>query len=235
MNNLQKGKLLKKKSILIFILISYSQIFSKKISPYESHLMTTLRNKNTSLQDFRAASHKIGSMLAHKTATHLFPKTRTVQTPLKITLTSKVFNEEIIIIPILRAGLALLPSFLECYPSAHIGIVGMKNNSKINTITTCYYENIPPITTSSNIVILDPVIATGSTALETLHILEKRNIQQEQIVYVSIVACKVGVEKIYEKYPHIKIIATNYDLVMDKEGWIRPGIGDFGDRYFGIN
>lgn len=194
-------------------------------------LITTLRDKNTSRLNFRHVTEQISLILASE-AGQLLPKSlKKVQTPLTETEGKQITNE-LVIIPILRAGLAMLPSFLRFYPDASVGFFGMRRDEETKH-PHLYYENLPKLSPNQNVIIIDPMIATGGSGILALKKLLGYNVPEESIIYVGIVAAPEGIANIQKLVPKAKLVVGHTDHHLNDEAFIVPGIGDFGDRYFG--
>lgn len=174
---------------------------------------TILRNRKSSTKDFRKATHEVAKVLAKEVANYV-PKKR------------------IVLIPILRAGLALLPTFLEKFPSASVGFIGLKRNEK-TLKPKAYYQNIPKISKSDTVIVLDPMLATGGSAVAGISTLIKAGAREENIIFVGVISAPEGIIKLQKNFPLVQILCAEYDKKLDKKGYIVPGLGDFGDRYFG--
>ncbi|NGX58249.1 MAG: Uracil phosphoribosyltransferase [Chlamydiae bacterium] len=197
----------------------------------KSILMTTLRNKDSSLEEFRSAAMRLGSTLAHNTLSEFTKKEISVITPLGET-TGYCFDEPVMLMPILRAGLVLLPPFLTIFPHARVGIIGLKRN-ETTAIADMYYENLPELTPDENVIILDPMLATGGSALKALHLLEEKGVNPSKIKMVCMIASTEGLKTVKSQFPQLDLIVAQEDLELTKEKFIYPGLGDFGDRFFG--
>ena len=194
--------------------------------------MSILRDKNTSRSEFRQAAEQLTHILAHEAAEFVNTKQVSIETPIGKT-TGTVTANPIVLVPILRSGITLLPVFLDYFTDATVGVVGLKRDEK-TAVAHWYYENLPPMNGNEQIIILDPMIATGGTGLETLRKLKERGITQDRILFVSIVCAPEGIDVIKSEFPNIKIIAVAIDEKLNDKKFIVPGLGDFGDRYFGI-
>jgi len=193
--------------------------------------LTILRDKKTKCLQFRHAATIVADLLAHQTLLQLNTKTVTIDTPLAKTSGIQRIND-IVLIPILRSGITMLPAFLCYFPDAPIGVVGLKREEK-TAEAHLYYHNFPPLTPEHQIIILDPMLATGGTAVETIALLKKYGIQENKIIFVSIVSAPEGINKIRTAFPTVTIITAAEDERLNAKKFIVPGLGDFGDRYFG--
>lgn len=174
---------------------------------------TALRNKKTKTGEFRKSAHEVARTLAKEVARH----------------TEK---NSIILVSILRAGLALLPAFIEKFPKASVGFIGLKRNEK-TLKPKAYYQNIPKISKSDVVIVLDPMLATGGSAVAGIKTLVKAGAREENIIFVGIISAPEGIANIQNNFPLVRILCAEYDKRLDKNGYIVPGLGDFGDRYFG--
>jgi uracil phosphoribosyltransferase len=193
-------------------------------------LLTILRDESTPIELFRQATHQLAALLAAEAATdHLDEEPKKVKTPLG-EAEGKMVDERVVLVPILRAGLTLLPAFLQYFPQAPIGVVGIQREEK-TAKPLLYYENIPAIKSTDLVFILDPMIATAGSALLTIEHLTKKG--AAHIFLVGILGSKEGLAKIENTYPDINLIVAAQDPELDSRKFIVPGLGDFGDRYFG--
>lgn len=194
-------------------------------------LLTTLRNKLSTLAEFRSATEKLGAVLASEASVFLERRHTDIETPLA-TFPGSAFKNNIVLIPILRSGLALLPSFLKYYESARVGFIGMRRDED-TAIAHCYYENLPPISTDDNIIFLEPMLATGGSAYMAIQKMVDKGYKQEKMILVSIIGATEGVNKIQSDLPNVHLVLAQYDTQLTTNKFILPGLGDFGDRYFG--
>ncbi len=174
---------------------------------------TTLRNKKTKTGEFRKSAHEVARALAREVARHT---------------TSK----RIVLVPILRAGLALLPAFLEKFPEASVGFIGLKRDEK-TLKPKAYYQNIPKISKTYVVIVLDPMLATGGSAVAGIKTLVNAGAREENIIFVGVISSPEGIANVQDNFPPVRILCAEYDRKLDKKGYIVPGLGDFGDRYFG--
>jgi len=194
-------------------------------------LLTILRNKNTPMNQFRQASEKLGFVLANEVSQYLEKETITIETPLAKT-EGVAFKNNIVLVPILRSGIALLNPFLQFFQSATVGFVGLQRDEK-TAIAELYYYKMPLLTYSDDVVLLDPMIATGGSAIDALKILKERGAREEKIIFAAVVAATEGIEQVKNEFPKIKIIIPTVDKKLNEKKFIVPGLGDFGDRFFG--
>jgi uracil phosphoribosyltransferase len=198
--------------------------------PIAKNALAKLRNKNTELKEYREYS-KILTYLIAVEASKKFP-TRDIKTntPFEEVI-SEVFDFDIILLPILRAGLSMVDSFLEIFPEARIGYVGVRRNEDTLQPEEYYYK-IPEVYENTIVIILEPMIATGGTICQTLGRLQLDNINN--VVITSIICAPEGFERILSEFPLIDMTTAALDRELNSKGYIIPGLGDAGDRYTGI-
>jgi uracil phosphoribosyltransferase len=194
-------------------------------------LISQLRRKELTRAEFRLHAHQLAHCLAQQAVDHLKP------TPIKVTTPfgkadGIAFTQPLVLVPILRSGLVLLPAFVELFPDAAIGCVGLRRDEK-TAIATLYYNNLPKLTGNEQIIMLDPMIATGGSSCATLEILTKQGIAQRNILFVAVIAAQQGLDVVKNAFPGITTIVAAVDKELNPKKFIVPGLGDFGDRYFG--
>jgi len=193
--------------------------------------LSILRDKNISRAKFRETARRLAEIIAHETLEHIETKTIPIETPIA-PAQGVAIKPHIVLIPILRSGITMLEPFLDYFTKATVGVVGLKRDEK-TAIAHMYYNNVPPIPDNHKIIILDPMIATGGTAVSTLEILKERGIKEENIIFASIICAPEGLQNIRSEFPKITILTAGIDDQLNKDKFIIPGLGDFGDRYFG--
>ncbi len=191
--------------------------------------ITLLRDKTTSPDRFRAAMQRIGTALAVESAKFLGLRTLRVQTPLEETEGYDI-GHDVILLPVLRAGVSLVQAFSDLMPEARIGYIGLSRNEK-TLANEEYYCNIPKLTSDSLVFVLDPMLATGGSICSTLERLE--DLGAKRIVIVSVIAAPEGVKRVETAFPNIQILTSTLDRCLNEHGFIVPGLGDAGDRYHG--
>jgi len=194
-------------------------------------LISILRDKNTNTATFRKTTEKLAAILAGE-ALNLLPKKEfKIETPINSAQGTKLKND-IVFIPILRSGIALMTTFLQFFENAAVGFVGMKRD-EITAIPHLYYKNLPKtINQSTDIIVLDPMIATGGSGTAALRILKECGIKDEKIIFVAIIASQDGINTIKSEFPKIRFVIAQIDNKLTSKKFIDPGLGDFGDRFF---
>lgn len=192
--------------------------------------ITVLRDKQTSTQDFRSAMRRIARVLACEAAQHVEMRAITVETPLEPT-GGFVVSHDVVLLPVLRAGNGLVEPFTDVIPEAKVGYIGLRRNE--HTLQTEeYYYNVPQLTFTSLVIILDPMLATGGSICSTLDKLY-HSTPVRRCVVVSVIAAPEGIEKLTATFPQTPIITAALDRCLNDRGFILPGLGDAGDRYHG--
>ena len=191
--------------------------------------ITLLRDKKTQPEYFRAAVRRISNILAVEIGKTLKLKEIKVDTPLEKTKGYKL-NEQIILIPVLRAGLSMVSGFLDVIPDCKVGHIGLQRNEETLEPVE-YYFKIPKVNANSKIILLDPMLATGGSASEALKYLKKKG--GRKIVFACLVAAPDGIKKILKEHSEVEIYSAALDRELNNKGYILPGLGDAGDRTFG--
>jgi len=192
---------------------------------------TILRNKDTSLIDYRKATDLVASVLACEAYSYIQLQETTIDTPLA-PIAGVQQTANVILLPVIRSGLTLLPTFLRYFETARVGFVGLARDEE-TAIAHWYYEKLPKITGDEYIIILEPMLATGGTGLEVLETLKKHGAALDKIIFVSVVCAPEGLEAIEAEFPQVRVITVGVDSHLNDTKFIVPGLGDFGDRYFG--
>jgi len=195
--------------------------------------LTIIRNKNTNLVNFRFALERLAHILVIEALKNSETNNITIQTPLEET-TGKILKEQIVIIPILRAGLSMLSACLYFLPNAQIGFIGQKRD-ELTAQPTEYYRNLPDLQ-NKNILIIDPMLATGGSAISTIKtILENNNVFIQQIKLLSVLSAPEGISNLYKHFPNLQIYTISLERELNNQKYILPGLGDAGDLWTGLN
>ena len=191
--------------------------------------LAEVRNKDTGYQKFRQLISEITMLLSFKALEELSLTDVIVETPIKKANCKKI-NEEVIVVPILRAGLGMLDGILSLLPSARVGFLGMFRNEETAEPET-YYENIPEKSLSGLHLIIDPMLATGGSTIAAIDALKDKGVKK--IVVICIVTCPEGLSSVSSKHKDVKIYTASIDSHLNDKMYILPGLGDAGDRLFG--
>ncbi len=191
--------------------------------------VTILRDKDTDSEIFRAALQRVSNILAVELSKEFKLTEIEVDTPLEKSSGAKLAND-VILVPVLRAGLGMVNGFLQIIPEAKVGHIGLQRNEETLKPVEYYYK-VPKNLESAEVVLLDPMLATGGSASEALKYLKKRG--AKKLVFACLVAAPAGIEKINSEHPDVKIFTAALDRELNNKGYILPGLGDAGDRTFG--
>ncbi len=190
--------------------------------------LTTLRDKNSSSVVFSTALRRIALILAVESGSVLDTVSTVVDTPLEKTDGYKLRTNPVLL-PVLRAGLGMLEGFREIYPDSPVGMIGTKRN-EATLAAENYYINIPKSADGNIVFLLDPMLATGGTGIHAIETLKKMGFNA--IIYFSVISAPEGINNVQKAHPSVKIITCAIDRELNSNGYIMPGLGDAGDRYF---
>ena len=199
-------------------------------SPFLEYEMTNLRNKKTSNSIFRQTMNEASYLIAAEVLKHLKFKKITVQTPLKKT-TGKDLAQQVILVPILRAGLGLLEGFVKFLPQAEKGHIGLYRDEQ--TYKPVEYLFKLPKTKNKKVLVLDPMLATGNSSIAAINLIKNTGVNIRDVSLISLLAAPEGIKNIRKNHPSLHIFTCQIDAKLDKNKFIVPGLGDAGDRYMG--
>lgn len=193
--------------------------------------MSILRDVHTGMSDFRHAAHVISQFVLGYAASNV-PLTKVaILTPLMKTIEDQI-KETPYLVPILRAGLAMLPAALELFPNTEVGTIDLERIEKDEKISlNLFGDKIKKDLSTKTVWVLDPMLATGTTVSEVVSICKKRGAQNISIL--SVISCPEGINKVNTQHSDVSIYTAAIDTGLSKDKFIFPGLGDFGDRYFG--
>ncbi|MGB5847263.1 MAG: uracil phosphoribosyltransferase [Ignavibacteriaceae bacterium] len=197
--------------------------------PLVERNITILRDVDTNCETFRSAISRLSNILAVKLFVDLKLTEIEVQTPLEKTKGFKL-AQEVVIVPVLRAGLGMVNGFLQVIPDAKVGHIGLERDEETLKPIEYYYKT-PDNLIEHEIVLIDPMLATGGSASAAISFLKKRG--AKNIIFACIVAAPKGINKINKDHPDVKIFGAALDRELNDKGYILPGLGDAGDRTFG--
>jgi uracil phosphoribosyltransferase len=197
--------------------------------PLVAHKLTLLRDQNTEPRKFRELVKEIATLLTYETTQDLQIRPRPVQTPLARTNGAEL-RDNVGLVPILRAGLGMVDGVWELLPSAEVWHIGLYRDEKTLKPVE-YYNKLPIEPTVSVCLVLDPMLATGGSAVATVDILKKWGVKK--IKFMGILAAPEGIQLMQSKHPDVPIHIAAIDERLNEHGYILPGLGDAGDRQFG--
>lgn len=196
--------------------------------PLADHALTHLRDRTTKPATFRTLSHQLGLLLALDATRDLPTRSHAVNTPLE-PHTGKILAEGLIVVPILRAGLGMVQPYLDLFPEVSVGYVGLERDPQ-TAVARSYYCKLPPLA-GKRVLCVDPMLATGGSAVTALDLL--REAGAIQLSLVVIVASPEGVAAVEKAHPSVPIFTAALDRELNVKKYILPGLGDFGDRLYG--
>jgi uracil phosphoribosyltransferase len=197
--------------------------------PLVQHNLTRLRDKRTQPQEFRRALDEIASLMVYEATRSLRVVAVPVETPLEATTGYKL-EQDIVLVPVLRAGLGMLSSILELVPNARIGFIGLKREESTLRAMS-YHKSLPKNLGDFEVIVIDPMLATGGSAVAALDLLVSEGAKHLRLV--NLVASPEGIGMVQKHYPGVPIFTAAIDRQINDRGYILPGLGDAGDRLFG--
>lgn len=197
--------------------------------PLIDHSLTIIRDKNTETEEFRRHADVVSKILLIEATKHIVVKEKKIETPLA-PFPGKELKDDVIVVPVLRAGLAMLIALRDFLPAVSVGFIGLERDEK-TAIARAYYEKIPKIFATHIVLVIDPMLATGGSMDDTLVAVKQKG--AKRIVAVSIVSAPEGIKRVAKNHPDVPIVTAAVDSHLNDRAYIVPGLGDFGDRYFG--
>jgi uracil phosphoribosyltransferase len=191
--------------------------------------LTRLREPSCPSPEFRQRLRRIASLMVPTVTANLQTHVVSCNTPLEITSGARL-TREIVLVPVLRAGLVFLDGFLDMIPQASVAHIGLARNEK-TLLPEPYYMKHPPVLADQDIIILDPMLATGGSAIEAVRSMKEAGARS--IRFACLVAAPEGVAALSDAFPDLTIHAAALDRCLNERGFILPGLGDAGDRMFG--
>ena len=199
--------------------------------PCVQHKLSLIRDRRTGHQEFRALAREITMFVCYEALKAVNVREVTVETPLAQAQGFKI-DEDLIVVPILRAGIGMLEGILDLVPTARVGFIGMYRD-KVTKKPVAYYDRVPSGPQSALHIVIDPMIATGGSTAAAIDILKQNG--ASHIVVVCIVTCPEGLATIEAAHPDVSIYTASIDQGLDERKYIVPGLGDAGDRLFGTS
>ena len=198
--------------------------------PLIHHILTQLRDARTEPEEFRRGLGQIAALMVYEATRSFETRAVKVRTPLAMA-TGATLRREVMLVPVLRAGLGMLPAILQLVPHARVGFVGLKRHHR-TLKAAVYHKSLPDQLGSSEIVLIDPMLATGGSVIAALKLFQDRG--AERVRLVSLVASPEGIARVHQLHPNLPIFTAALDRKLDRRGYIVPGLGDAGDRLFGV-
>jgi uracil phosphoribosyltransferase len=198
--------------------------------PLVQHNLTLLRDERTEPEAFRRSLAEVASLMVYEATRSFETAPVKVNTPLAATRGHRL-RREVILVPVLRAGLGMLPSILQLIPHARVGFIGLKRHEE-SLKAAVYHKSLPNDLGAFEIILIDPMLATGGSAVAALDLMSERGAQRMRLV--NLVAAPEGIRHVHGHYPKLPIFTAAVDKRLNRKGYIVPGLGDAGDRLFGV-
>ena len=198
--------------------------------PLIQHKLTWVRNKNTGSKEFRELIGEIAMLMCYE-ATRDLPLTEVeTETPVSFAKTKVISGRKLAFVPILRAGIGMVDGVTKLVPAAKVGHVGLYRDP--NTLEPVeYFSKLPSDISEREVIVLDPMLATGGSAIDAIKIIKKKN--PKSIKFMCIIAAPEGMKALTEAHPDVHVYCAAMDECLNEHGYIIPGLGDAGDRIFG--
>jgi len=204
--------------------------FSVVKHPLIEHKLTIIRDKNTSKKEFKELVDEVAMLMAYEITKDFPLKEVEIETPMGKTKAKMVSGKKVALVPILRAGLGMIDGFLKLMPSARVGHIGLyRDHDTLQPVS--YYFKVPPNAEDRDFILIDPMLATGGSAIAAADKLKSEGIKN--IKFMCLIAAPEGVKAFCEKHPDIQVYCAGLDEKLNELGYIVPGLGDAGDRLFG--
>ncbi|TCT26399.1 uracil phosphoribosyltransferase [Melghiribacillus thermohalophilus] len=198
--------------------------------PLIQHKLTFIRDKKTGTKEFRELVDEVATLMAFEITRDLPLQEVTIETPVSEAKSKVLAGKKLGLIPILRAGLGMVDGILNLIPAAKVGHVGLyRDPDTLKPVE--YYVKLPSDIEERELIVIDPMLATGGSANEAIHVLKKRGARQIRLM--CLIAAPEGVEAVKKEHPDVDIYLAAMDEKLNEKGYIVPGLGDAGDRLFG--
>lgn len=198
--------------------------------PLIQHKLTFLRDKRTGTKAFRELVSEIATLMCYEATRDLPLEDVEIETPLMKATTKVISGRKLAFVPILRAGLGMVDGMLELVPSAKVGHIGLyRDHETLKPVE--YYNKLPQDIDERDVIVLDPMLATGGSAVDAITIVKRSN--PKSVKFLCIIAAPEGIKALTEAHPDVHVYCAAVDQKLNENGYILPGLGDAGDRIFG--
>jgi uracil phosphoribosyltransferase len=198
--------------------------------PLVQHKLSLMRNKEASTNSFRRLLNELSMLMAYEVTRDVPTQQVEIETPLEKTLTPVIDGKKLVFVSILRAGTGILDGMLSVVPGARVGHIGLYRDPKTLTAVE-YYFKMPDKMQERDVIVVDPMLATGNSAIAAVERLKELN--PKSIKFVCLLTCPEGVRALQKAHPDVPIFTAAIDRQLNDHGYILPGLGDAGDRMFG--
>ena len=199
--------------------------------PCVQHKLALIRNTETGHKKFRELATEITEFVCYEALKNINTREVEVQTPLEIA-TCRMIDHDIVVVPVLRAGVGMLEGILELVPTARVGFVGLYRDEETKQ-PVAYYERFPVQARTGTCIIIDPMLATGGSTVAAID--QLKDYGAKDIIVICIVTCPEGLALVEEKHPDVPVYTAAIDKYLNENKYIVPGLGDAGDRLFGTS
>ena len=198
--------------------------------PLVQHKVSLLRNKNTGTKEFKELVSELAMLLCYEATRDLPTEEVEIETPIAVAKTHMLSGRKVALVPILRTGLGMVDGMLALIPAAKVGHIGMyRNEETLEPVE--YYCKLPADIAEREVIVLDPMLATGGSACDAITQIKKRGVKN--IKFIGIIGAPEGLKRLQELHPDVDIYMAALDERLNENGYIVPGLGDAGDRIFG--
>ncbi len=198
--------------------------------PLIQHKVSLLRDKNTSAKEFRELVAEISMMMGFEVTRDIPLKEVEIETPVGLAKTKVISGKKLAFVPILRAGLGMVEGLLNLVPMARVGHIGLyRDHETLEPVE--YYCKLPDDIEDRDVVVLDPMLATGGSACDAIKFIKERGVKH--IKFVCLIASQAGIAHLHKAHPDVSVYCAAVDECLNENGYIIPGLGDAGDRLFG--
>lgn len=198
--------------------------------PLVQHNLTRLRDARTGPQEFRRVLSEVAALMLYEATRSFALRPCRVRTPLSMAPGFQLCRE-VVLVPVLRAGLGMLDSILQLIPNARVGFIGLKRE-ETTLRASSYLQSLPPDLKRFEVILIDPMLATGGSTVAAMNLLSE--LRATKVRLVNLVAAPEGVRHVRKHYPDLPIFTAAIDSALNSKGYILPGLGDAGDRLFGV-
>jgi uracil phosphoribosyltransferase len=199
--------------------------------PLIQHKLSILRDKNTSVKEFRELVSEIAMLMCYEATRDLPLEEIEVETPIAVAKARRISGKKLAVVPILRAGLGMVDGMVSLIPNAKVGHIGLFRDPETKEPVK-YYFKMPPDIAERDVIVVDPMLATGGSAADAIALL-KNKYGCRNIRLMNLVAAPEGVKKVQDEHPDVDIYVAALDECLNENAYILPGLGDAGDRIFG--
>lgn len=198
--------------------------------PLIQHKISLMRDKNTGSKEFRELVSEVGMLMCYEATRDLPLKEVEIETPIAMAKTKIISGRKLAFVPILRAGLGMVEGVLSLVPAAKIGHIGLYRDEKTH-MPVEYYCKLPSDISERDVIVLDPMLATGGSAIDAIDMVKKHGVKS--IKFMCIIAAPEGLEALQKAHPDVPVYCAALDQRLNDDKYIVPGLGDAGDRIFG--